>query len=175
LDVNDAAIKHYGYSREEFLSMTVKDIKLSEDIPEMEVMMGKHKDDMSIHSLGINRQVKKNGEVINVDIQSSFIEYKGKKAKVIIASDVTERLKYVTAIESQNEKLREISWIQSHIVRAPLARIIGLIPLIKDLNEYAAEREKMFEYLTISANELDEIIRDIADKTIMDDDRETDG
>ncbi|MFI5138810.1 MAG: PAS domain S-box protein, partial [Sphingobacteriales bacterium] len=173
LDVNEAAIKHYGYSREEFLSMTIKDIKLSEDIPEMEIMIENHKTDASIHSLGINRHVKKNGEVINVDLQSNFIEYKGKKAKVIIASDITERLKYVTAIESQNEKLREISWIQSHIVRAPLARIIGLLPLVKDLKEHTEEREKMFEYLTISANELDDIIRDITDKTIVPDDKQS--
>ncbi len=91
----------------------------------------------------------------------------------MIVSDVTERLKYVSVIEAQNEKLRKIAWIQSHIVRTPLARIIGLIPLIKDLKEHTAEREQMFEYLMTSANELDEIITDITDKTIMPDDEET--
>jgi hypothetical protein len=34
--------------------------------------------------------------------------------------------KYVRAIEEQNLKLREITWIQSHVVRAPLSRILGL-------------------------------------------------
>jgi len=110
--------------------------------------------------------------VINVDIQSNFIDFKGKRAKVVIASDITERLKYVAAIESQNERLREISWIKSHIVRAPLARIMGLIPLIKDLKEHTTEREMMFDFLMISANELDDIIRDITDKTIVPDDKE---
>ena len=122
---------------------------------------------------GTFRHVKKNGDLIYLDIQSNFIDYKGKSAKAMIVSDVTERLKYVSVIEAQNEKLRKIAWIQSHIVRTPLARIIGLIPLIKDLKEHTAEREQMFEYLMTSANELDEIITDITDKTIMPDDEET--
>jgi len=172
LDVNNAAIKQYGYSREEFLSMTVNAIKPSDDILEMDELLNDENDPQSQRSPENFRHVKKNGEVINVDIQSNFIDFKGKRAKVVIASDITERLKYVAAIESQNERLREISWIKSHIVRAPLARIMGLIPLIKDLKEHTTEREMMFDFLMISANELDDIIRDITDKTIVPDDKE---
>jgi PAS domain S-box-containing protein len=77
--------------------------------------------------------------------------------------DVTERLNYIKAIEEQNQKLREISWMQSHVIRAPLARIMGLIPMIAD--EHFEEKEKMLEYLRISANDLDEVIRNITEKT----------
>lgn len=76
-----------------------------------------------------------------------------------------ERKKSAEILEIQNEKLREISWMQSHIMRAPLAKIIGLIPLINDVKENNAEREKMLDYLLLSANELDEVIADITDKT----------
>ena len=69
------------------------------------------------------------------------------------------------ALEEQNRKLKEISWMQSHIIRAPLARIIGLIPLINDVSEDKTEREKMLDYLAASANELDDVIKDITDKT----------
>ncbi|QEC76812.1 histidine kinase dimerization/phospho-acceptor domain-containing protein [Mucilaginibacter ginsenosidivorax] len=58
-----------------------------------------------------------------------------------------------------------ISRIQSHVVRAPLARIMGLLPLVKELSGHNDEREKMFEYLMSSANELDELIKNITDKT----------
>jgi two-component system sensor histidine kinase/response regulator len=75
------------------------------------------------------------------------------------------RKKSAEALEKQNEKLKEISWMQSHVIRAPLARIMGLIPLINDLKENNIELDKMLKYLIVSANELDEVIGDITDKT----------
>jgi len=69
------------------------------------------------------------------------------------------------ALEEQNKKLKEISWMQSHVIRAPLARILGLIPLINGTKGNKAEREKMLDYLTFSANELDDVIKDITDKS----------
>ena len=75
------------------------------------------------------------------------------------------RKKSAEALEEQNQKLREISWMQSHVIRAPVAKIIGLIPLINDVKENKSEREKMLAYLLLSANELDEVIGDITEKT----------
>ena len=106
---------------------------------------------------------------MNVEIQIAPVQYKGSSANVVIANDVTERFKYIKAIEAQNEKLKEISWIQSHIVRAPLSRILGLIPLITSLCENAEERDMMLHYLLTSANELDEVITNITDKSSIDD------
>ena len=114
---------------------------------------------------GIYRHKKKNGEIIQVDILSNNLSYRGKKAKVVIANDVTQRLKYIEAIEEQNEKLHQISWIQSHIVRAPLSRIMGLVPLINEVKNISPETATMLRYLLASANELDEAIKSITDKT----------
>src|ERR1700744_4242494 len=164
LDVNDAAIKHYGYSREEFSSMTIRDIEFPGDSSEIEILFEKDIDNQKMNNSGIYRHIKKSGEIINVDMQSNFIEYKGKKSKVMIANDITDRLNYIKAIEEQNEKLRDISWMQSHVIRAPLAKIMGLIPLINDTKENSKEREKMLEYLKSSANELDEVIGNIIEK-----------
>lgn len=165
LDVNQAAINHYGYSREEFLAMTIKDIRPPEDFELMEDILTQYEqqDNFMLHR-AVNHQ-KKNGERIQVDIQSNNILYKGKNARIIIASDITERLNYIKAIEEQNEKLKEISWMQSHVIRAPLASILGLIPLISNTSETSADREKMLEYLSLSAMELDKVIRSITDKT----------
>lgn len=68
-------------------------------------------------------------------------------------------------IEAQNEKLRDIAWTQSHVVRAPLARLMGLVYLLKD--DIVPEEEKM-EFLSnilSSAVELDGIIREIVAKS----------
>ncbi len=72
----------------------------------------------------------KNGDLRNVEIQISPVLYKGDKANFVIATDITERQNYIKAIEEQNQRLKEISWIQSHIIRAPLSRIMGLVPLL---------------------------------------------
>ncbi len=164
LNVNNAAIKHYGYSHEEFLSMTILDIRPISELPKMEKALKLCYGQEQLICQGNFTHRKRNGEIIQVDIQSNIIQYKGKNAMVILAIDVTERLNYIKAIEAQNEKLREISWIQSHIVRAPLARIMGLIQLFKDIDE-EDEKEQMLDYVLISANELDEVIKGITDIT----------
>lgn len=81
--------------------------------------------------------------------------------------DITERLDHIKAIKEQNKNLREISWLQSHVIRAPLARLMGLIQLIKNPNQDPTDKQKTLEYLSLSANELDEVIRTITDKTDM--------
>lgn len=168
LDVNAAALKNYGYSREEFLSMNLKDIRPEEDISIMEENIAKFKADPDHVIHGIYRHKRKNGEIIQADIQSYSIRYKDKLAKVILANDVTERLNYINAIEGQNQKLRDISWMQSHIIRAPLARIMGLIPLIENFATDEEEKDKMLQYMLMSAHELDNVIRDITEKTMVD-------
>jgi len=169
LNVNNATINHYGFSREEFLSMDLRDIRPAEEIPNMEKALadGRFHPDEPLRRELIHR--KKNGELMNVEIQIAPVQYKGSKANVVIVNDITERFKYIKAIEEQNKKLRDISWIQSHIVRAPLSRILGLVPLIVNLCENVEDRDMMLQYLLVSANELDEVITNITNKSSIDD------
>jgi PAS domain S-box-containing protein len=78
--------------------------------------------------------------------------------------DVSERVNYLTNIEGFNQRLGEISWMQSHVVRAPLARIMGLSELLR-YNEGEITQKELLAHLTDSANELDEIIRNILQQT----------
>ena len=164
LDVNQAAEKHYGYSSQEFLGMTIKDIRPFEDIPvlfkELEII----NKNTGMISSGPYRHQKKNGEIIYVEIQSNTLPFKNTVGRVILANDVTEHNAYVEAIEKQNEKLKEIAWIQSHVVRAPLSRIMGLIDIIKNHEIDDIENEKLLDYLLVSAEELDNVIKDISKK-----------
>jgi PAS domain S-box-containing protein len=165
LDMNQAAIDLYGYTREEFLSMTIKDIRPVEDIPLLDDILDKYKNEPQYNIAGVIRHLKKSGEVILVDIKSADIQYQEKNARIILANDITDRLKYIDAIEQQNEKLKEISWMQSHLVRAPLARIMGLVPLLSDAIGDREARDEIMEYIKLSANELDSVIGDITAKT----------
>jgi len=90
---------------------------------------------------------------------------KGKPVRIIGAmEDITKRKEYIRAIETQNKKFKEIAWIQSHMVRAPLARILALVDLIR-LDSPDDDYEIMLDYLSSSAKELNSVIVNIADKS----------
>jgi PAS domain S-box-containing protein len=74
-------------------------------------------------------------------------------------TDVTERVLYEKSIQQQNDKLKDIAWMQSHLVRAPLANLLGLLELLKDCS--SEEREQMEGLIFESATKLDSIIKNI--------------
>jgi PAS domain S-box-containing protein len=166
LDVNDAAITNYGYSRKEFLLITTTQIIAKQNTNNsQENEFNSDEYNQSFFKDIIVTHQKKNGELMHVNIESNFILFKNKKATLVLAKDVTEKIKYVGAIEKQNKKLQEIAWTQSHVVRAPLARMMGIVNLIKELNIASPECAELLEHFNGSANELDNIIKDITKKT----------
>jgi PAS domain-containing protein len=79
--------------------------------------------------------------------------------------DITRQKEQTKSLELQNLKLMEIAWVQSHEVRAPVARIMGLAQLLKDYPEQKLDLPEALNQILSSANELDEIIRRIVRKT----------
>ena len=77
--------------------------------------------------------------------------------------DISNLKNYIRTIENHNARLKEISWTQSHVVRAPLARIMGLIDLLQN-HEEIEDRNHLMENIFSSAQELDVIIRKISNK-----------
>ena len=92
---------------------------------------------------------------------------RGQPAEMIGAClDITESVLQRQAIEKQNLRLLEIAWTQSHVIRAPLARIMSLIELLKDsATGLNAETQQLLNYLNISAVELDDQVQSISRKT----------
>jgi len=164
LNVNNAAIEQYGYSQEEFLLMNIAEIRPEEEIEKLATAIADSTDGRLYHQ-GIFTHKKRSGEIIQVDIQVNSIQFQGREARLVLANDVTERLSYIQAIETQNQKLREISWIQSHMVRAPLARILGLVQIITEMKSAPDEQAELLGYLQHSSNELDSVIKQITEKT----------
>jgi PAS domain S-box-containing protein len=82
--------------------------------------------------------------------------------------DITDRFKYLKALETNNKHLQDIAWKQSHLVRAPLANILGIIDLFKSQNateKLDEEYKELIEMLKISADRLDQIIHEITNET----------
>jgi diguanylate cyclase (GGDEF)-like protein/PAS domain S-box-containing protein len=97
LAVNEAAIQHYGYSETEFLCMKITEIRPPEEIPRL--MESLSKIEMGLNRVGLWRHYKKDGTLIAVEITGHTLEWKGKFAEVILAQDVTERLKTKAELE----------------------------------------------------------------------------
>jgi len=109
---------------------------------------------------------KKSGEVYWAALAIAPVTDAAGKVKnyIAIKRDITERMNYILAIEEQNLKLREIAWTQSHIVRAPLSRILGLVDIMV-MDKDPKVIEELLPLLQLSATELDEVIKNIVSKT----------
>ena len=116
LAVNEATIRHYGYSRSEFLRMTLRDIRPAEDIP---ILLDKIANTTSgLDKAGIFRHQKKDGTIIYVEITSHSLNFAGKQAEIVLANDITERIQAEAA-------LVEITTLQRAILDAANYTIIS--------------------------------------------------
>ena len=106
LAVNDAAIRHYGYSRAEFLEMTIKDIRPPEDVALLEKYLNAENGDLN-HA-GEWRHRKKDGTVINVDITANRLTFAGRPAEFVLVHDITERKKAETALRMSEDRYRDL-------------------------------------------------------------------
>ena len=90
LEVNDAAMAHYGYGRQEFLSMTIADIRPAGDKPALLAAVSQAAD-QPVGRTSIWTHRKKDGSMIDVEITSHALDYNGRSAELILAFDATER------------------------------------------------------------------------------------
>jgi len=102
LTVNDAAIHDYGYSEKEFLSMSIKDIRPADDIPWlMEVIKTRGRQG---HLKGTTRHIKKNGEIIFVEVSTHKLEEPDNNAVLVVAHDITSKIKAEEEMRKSNER-----------------------------------------------------------------------
>lgn len=172
LDVNEAATRHYGYSKEEFLNMKLSDLSPQESPYFTEIVVNQAMEDKPPIYQNTLVHVKKDKSIIYVEKRSNKIRFNGSQAEVVLATDITEKLLQLRAIEDQNNRLKEITWKQSHVVRAPVARLKGLVDLLKNANLTDSEKDKLLGHIMTSADEIDKVIRDIVNmsQTMVDED-----
>ncbi|HNP43539.1 MAG TPA: PAS domain S-box protein [Panacibacter sp.] len=125
LDVNEAAIKHYGYSRQDFLSMTAMDIRPPEDRSKFTEFW--HNNNKYPYSAGIWRHLKKDGTIINAEVFVDETIAENKVSRLILIYDVTEKVKAEKEMIALTGQLRDLASHLQHIreeERAFMAREI---------------------------------------------------
>src|SRR5260370_1501147 len=104
VDVNAAAIKNYGYSREEFLTLSIKDIRPLEEVPALlnSVSSSRSLSDEN----GIWRHRKKDGTLIDVEISSHPLLYDERDARLVVSTNITKRKQAEEALRRSEESFR---------------------------------------------------------------------
>lgn len=131
LDVNDAAVRHYGYSREEFPALTVADIRPADEQAHLRESISavldsrartmdpdgilRHHDAGGRLIEGFFRHRRKDGSVIDVDVTTAPLEVAGRRVRLVNAIDVTARLRLereradaMAAREAASARLHEL-------------------------------------------------------------------
>lgn len=106
LEVNEAAVKHYGYSHAEFLRMCLPDIRPKEDIARIKTHVRAKR--QHIQNPGEWRHLKKDGTLIYVEIVSHRLTYKGRKSALIVAKDITESKQAHSALRESPVELKDV-------------------------------------------------------------------
>ncbi|MGA7821419.1 MAG: response regulator [Candidatus Sulfotelmatobacter sp.] len=184
LAVNRATVEKYGYSREEFLAMTIKDIRSPEYVPLLLESVGAVRD--GIEKFGIWKHLKKDQTEIDMEITSYAMNFAGRHAEVVVAVDVTQRKrdeeekrKVTEKLAASNRELelrnREVERAtrmkskflasMSHELRTPLNAIVGFSDLLAEgtagiLND---KQKRFVNHIKQGSAHLLQLINDILD------------
>ncbi len=155
LAVNQAAIRHYGYARDEFLAMTIKEIRPAEEIPRLRQSVHNIRQSAGLEISGIWTHRKKNGETVQVEIHSHGLRFQGRQSRLVLAHDVTARLAAeaqvrqlnaeleqrvqdrTAELESANQELEAFSYSVAHDLRGPLRGMDGFSQAL--IEDYAGK------------------------------------
>lgn len=158
LNANFAAQAKYGYSIEELLDKSFPEIHPKSEVSSIEQkLLSNEANDVNNHFT----HILKNGKEINVEIYFNQIISPSFDGLIVLSNDVTETLEHIDIIQKQNDKLKTIAWTQSHVVRAPLSRILGIMNLIEGNDVTPEDLSFWHKQLRISTNEMDDIVKKI--------------
>ena len=104
LEVNQSAIQQYGFSAEEFMQMTIDQLKLPEELEQIRKHVATFRGQEGVLRFGQWTHRKKNGELITVETIGHRLIYNDKKAMMILARDVTDEARHQLEIQQSNER-----------------------------------------------------------------------
>lgn len=164
--VSANAAKLLGHQQSDLLGMNILDISPQEfrerDKLRFQTLLMAHEKTFTYDISMLNKE----GKVIFLLFNASVI-YRNNEPEIIVAfQDITEKRKHLHLLKEQNDQLSEIAYMQSHVFRAPVARIKGLLELLNSEQPgLKTEKPKIMAGLATSAQELDDLIHEISEKS----------
>ncbi|MEX2231082.1 MAG: PAS domain S-box protein [Cyclobacteriaceae bacterium] len=182
-DVNDSALRQYGYSRQEFLSMTTFDIRPEDE--KIRLLQLNHSPPLTTNiptlNSGIWKHLKKDGTIIHAEVYVHEITVDGKPARLVLSNDVTERKKIEMEIinlnkdleqrvakrteelQIANKELESFSYSVSHDLRVPLRAIHGYSQmLIEDYEvKLDGEGKRLINNVQTNAKKMGQLVDDL--------------
>ncbi len=161
LQVNQTAIAKYGYTQSEFLTMDLTDIRPVEEVPKL--MKNIRKRTKKIQRTSGWKHRLRDGTLIDVEITSQIITRNGREAGLVIAQDITKRLKSEAQIKALNKELEAFTFSVAHDLRAPLRIIDGYTGIVKE--DYGPmfddEGRRMLNIIRDNARQMGKLIDDL--------------
>lgn len=111
LAVNESAVNHYGYSRGEFRSMKITEIRPVEDQEEVAQLARTNVSTTKAHHTW--RHITKAGQELHVEVTSHPLEYEGHRARLVLAHDISERKAAEDKLRASEDQLRQIQKLES--------------------------------------------------------------
>lgn len=108
LDVNIAAIEHYGYSKEEFLKLTLQDIRPSQEIPKLIKAHATIKNQDKNIYFGVFTHKKKNGALIQMEINGHILDFNNRKCILVVCQDITKKMEQEELILQSEQRFKAL-------------------------------------------------------------------
>ena len=155
-----------GYTAEEITGMRIYDLVHPDDQEAMHKVVRNSTDNIELPLKGTFRFQHKSGRYKYIQGQGSMRQKEtGEYYSLIIARDMDQERKTELQMREQNAKLRDIAFIQSHIVRRPLSNILGLLDISQMNRNLPETAERIIALIKKEAEVMDQIISEIVEKT----------
>jgi diguanylate cyclase (GGDEF)-like protein/PAS domain S-box-containing protein len=173
LAVNEAAVKHYGYTREEFLRMTILDVRPSEDIPSVLKNIASATEERRYAGEWEHR--KKDGTRIFVEINSQTIDFGGRRGQLVLINDVTEHKYAVEALRESEERYRELFENANDVIYTTdlSGQYLSVNPVVEKVTGYTCAEICRMSFEQLLAPEYVELARQMLEAKLAGDEATT--
>jgi PAS domain S-box-containing protein len=168
IDVNETAMKQYGYSKEEFIKLTPANLVRPDYMPTFNRFLSDLKESGSFSGETID--LRKDGSEFYTDVRGSIINFNGKPHLQASVLDVTDKKiadielkKSMLALEQANKELEQFAYVSSHDLQEPLRKIRSYTDLFeKHCSHFLDERgRKYLSIINSGANRMQVLINDL--------------